>query len=74
MVSNLDHVTAEEKLSDGELRARRPEKLRLSGPPVVDCYVNGKGLQPLRVGPAIKDHFGGRRKKQNGQSKNGHAN
>lgn len=45
-----------------------------SGPPVVDCYVSGKGLQPLRVGPAIKDHFGGRRKKQNRQSKNGHAN
>lgn len=71
MVSNLDHVRAEEKLPDSVACAT--QERCVSGALVVDRCFDGKGLQALRAGPAVKDDLGGHCEEQDGGSENSHA-
>lgn len=66
MLSNLDHVRAEEKLPGAV-----PAGLAAL---VVSRYFDRNGLQALCAGPAIKDYLGGQSEEQDGGGENSHTN
>ena len=47
--------------------------VRFSAALVVDRHINGKGLQTLCVGPAVKDYLGDRGEKKYRGGENQHA-